>query len=458
MSWGKIYDTTWWGNTGESNGWGNIYPVSGGTSTLLDGLVSRYNFNESSGDLLDQTGSNDGTVVGATQTGTEYSFDGVNDYVTLTGYKGITGTAARSFSFWFKPDTNDVSEYIIAYGSDNGADHGKSFIILKRSTNLMLFTAYGSSLVEGSTTINSGYWYHCVITMEDGDNSDDLKIYVNGSRETETTTGSVAINTLSEIDFTLGKNIQSGQPSSFLDGSMDNLRIYNRAISAAEVTAIYTLEISDILTKELVAGYEMNNDWTDVLGVNNGTANGATFDASSKLGSHAGSFDGTNDYVSLDGLLSDPNELSVACWVNRTGAGGTRIIFSHRNGVNNLIQFTFSSTTDIRLQLRSSGTSLKTYFATVASMSNTWNHVAFTFDRTNDSYKVYLNGSEVASGSDVFTGDFTATKTTIGGTFSPGFSAGFAGLADNLHIWNRALTSDEISHLYNSGSGIEHPF
>jgi len=39
MSWGKIYDTTWWGNTGESNGWGNVYPVSSydaATQALLD--------------------------------------------------------------------------------------------------------------------------------------------------------------------------------------------------------------------------------------------------------------------------------------------------------------------------------------------------------------------------------------------------------------------------------------
>jgi len=75
------------------------------------GLVNHWAFDETSGIIADDTGSadKDGTISDATigQTGKigyAYSFDGSNDTVTMTGYKGITGKASRTISLWVNTD------------------------------------------------------------------------------------------------------------------------------------------------------------------------------------------------------------------------------------------------------------------------------------------------------------------------------------------------------------------
>ena len=229
MSWGKIYDTTWWGNTGESNGWGNIYPVSGGTSTLLDGLVSRYNFNESSGDLLDQTGSNDGTVVGATQTGTEYEFDGVNDYVDL-GDLDISGD--ESISFWVRVDSLGTNPLLT---KRSGSTNRPIYIFVSAADdNIIAFKDDAATRVDSNFGVSTGTWYH-VVTIYDVSTT-TFKMYVNGAL-TDTNT-SVPDPSTNNASLQIGGDTFGG---TYGDVAIDNLRIYNRAISAAEVTEIYNL-------------------------------------------------------------------------------------------------------------------------------------------------------------------------------------------------------------------------
>ena len=89
------------------------------------GLVLHYAFDETSGTTAaDSSGSgNTGTLNGMTgaewttgRIGGALSFDGTNDYVEAIGYKGITGTGARTVALWFKTSNSGVQMPLVDYG------------------------------------------------------------------------------------------------------------------------------------------------------------------------------------------------------------------------------------------------------------------------------------------------------------------------------------------------------
>ena len=89
------------------------------------GLVLHYAFDETSGTTAaDSSGSgNTGTLNGMTgaewttgKIGGALSFDGTNDYVEAIGYKGITGTGARTVALWFKTSNSGVQMPLVDYG------------------------------------------------------------------------------------------------------------------------------------------------------------------------------------------------------------------------------------------------------------------------------------------------------------------------------------------------------
>jgi uncharacterized repeat protein (TIGR01451 family) len=78
---------------------------------------------------------------------------------------------------------------------------------------------------------------------------------------------------------------------------------------------------------------------------------------------------------------------------------------------------------------------------------NTWTHLAGAFD--GSAFRFYINGQLVATSGAGMLGPTTADPLLIGGA---GTCARFAGLIDEVEIYNRALSSSEIQAIYNSGS------
>ncbi len=85
--------------------------------------------------------------------------------------------------------------------------------------------------------------------------------------------------------------------------------------------------------------------------------------------------------------------------------------------------------------------------------ADVWYHVAVTFDPSVDSGKMvlYKDGVEVDSATGVPT-QLSSTKTCIGSFYGGNF---FKGAIDNAMVFNKALSQDEISYLYNNGDGTE---
>lgn len=191
-----------------------------------------YNF------AIDRSGNgNNGTITGATKTigqvGQALSFDGSGDYVEVGDVLDMIGTNGITLSAWVKVNTFKDWGAII----DKLLSEGNYRLITWADGTVELGirnTAGGYESLRTTTTLNAGQWYHLVATFDD---STTGKIYIDGSfNKTKT-------------DFTLVRGdvavpLRIGYASNndvYFDGSIDEVRIYNRVLSAQEILRLYNL-------------------------------------------------------------------------------------------------------------------------------------------------------------------------------------------------------------------------
>jgi hypothetical protein len=165
--------------------------------------------------------------------GNALDFDGLDDYVETAGYKGVTGTTSRTCTAWI--NTSTVNGSILTWGNTSISGGGWDF-------RLQDFGGYPGRLTLG---VKSGYmasrqnladgnWHHVAAVLE-GDGTPsiaDIKLYIDGVEETAVDTVDHPVNTVSFQDVTMGAS------SWDFDGLIDEVRIYDRALSATEIMEI----------------------------------------------------------------------------------------------------------------------------------------------------------------------------------------------------------------------------
>ena len=199
------------------------YPKSGTTWTDLSD-------NGNTGTLVNgptYSSANGGSIV----------FDGVDDYVLVSSNASIPyGSTARTVSIWFYTNTttwaNDVNNLFYYGAGSNGASFGIDFSTYP-SMEVWTYGGVGRDLTF-STTYSQVGWKNITITYN---GSTTILIYENGTF-TQTLTLSSACNTPSS-----GVYIGAINPSiiagGYYDGRIANTQIYNRALSATEVSQNY---------------------------------------------------------------------------------------------------------------------------------------------------------------------------------------------------------------------------
>ncbi|MCD6394235.1 MAG: LamG domain-containing protein, partial [Planctomycetes bacterium] len=163
--------------------------------------------------------------------GNALEFDGVNDYVEITGFSGVLGGQSRTVCAWIR--TNTPGGVIIAWGY---AAAGNRWTMTVDSVGHLLLGVGGGAIV-GSTPVSDGDWHHVAIVLEnDGSpNINEVKLYVDGLPDAPSWNGSDRdINTQAEGDVTIGQYLGA----SFFEGTIDEVRIYDRALTAEEIAAL----------------------------------------------------------------------------------------------------------------------------------------------------------------------------------------------------------------------------
>jgi len=187
---------------------------------------------------------------------------------------------------------------------------------------------------------------------------------------------------------------------------------------------------------------------TDIWGSNDGTINGATTGVTGQY-AEAYSFDGTDDYVSLPDLgLNSGSSFSFSLWVNLDTATVQQRFVGRYDGSDDLLEFGINSNNNFfaflghvgGAQIKPEGSGLSTGSLTMATL---------TYDASGPAATIYVNDTQDASDTTSFT-DFGSTGGPDIGRRSDGF--GYTdGVIDDFRLYDKALTSTEVSNLYSTG-------
>ncbi len=230
-----------------------------------------------------------------------------------TGYK----TIIRNNIIMNVADTalNNRDASINTFVSDNNLfyNNGVNYRNASSTTDIddaPLFATTNSTLHQ---------WHHIVATYSNS--TEVMRIFVDGKEKASREFpgfGAIASNT---HDLFLGgyRGIDY-----WFEGKQDELAVWNRALSVNEINQLYNdgtpVNIQGDMTQGLQAYYKMENNWDDSSGNNaNAVYSAASFSTDALSGTHAGLFDGIDDYVQYPNTLSTTNGITISVWTYRTG-------------------------------------------------------------------------------------------------------------------------------------------
>ncbi|KKU76274.1 MAG: hypothetical protein UY03_C0040G0002 [Parcubacteria group bacterium GW2011_GWA2_47_64] len=215
------------------------------SADITTDLVSHYKLDETSGTTAtDSAGTNNGTLTNSPTWTTgklnnALNFDGTNDYVTIGDifYSDIFTVCA-----WFKSDvmTGSTGKTIVAKRNSSGITAGTNEWSFSIDAGTLQFISWNSG---GGVTHNIGYntaltantWYHgCAVQSGNGNTG---YVYLNGVVDASASQTSAMINSASLIQ--VGVRI-AGSDTRYFDGIIDDIRIYSRALTAADITQLYS--------------------------------------------------------------------------------------------------------------------------------------------------------------------------------------------------------------------------
>jgi hypothetical protein len=289
--------------------------------------------------------------------------------------------------------------------------------------------------------------------------------YYNGQRITATEVNAPSVTCVDESAQRkhIGKSRENFNAG--FDGYLDEVRIYNRLLSSDEINRLYKIGATakfgvannnGSLTDGLVGYWSF--DGKDVAGSDpltaydrSGQGNNATSSGSSvpsrvlgRLG-QALSFDGANDFLAMNSVPPVTGDAAVSFWMYTTANPGTNkaMLYLVNPGSENtdFIVVGIDTGGKISADAADTGNGSNQRVAT-----NTWLHIAVTKTASNVR-QVFVNGVD----------DTSNTSSPFGGPTARGFigsSSGvafFNGVIDDVRIYNRALSADEIKRLYNMG-------
>lgn len=468
---------------------GAHHPYTGHTKDA--NLVSYWQFEHGSnktGIAIDSAGQNNGTINGATFTdqgaiGSAYEFDGVNDYI-ISGDTPFDIAGNITVTAWVYARPQDSSYNGIVSKTQDNTNGWEIRTAGYTATTTALNPRINGDLCSNGGTVNNNQWYHLALTYD----GITARFYMNGISVSTNACG-VTMNT-NNMNLTIGKLAYANL---FFNGSIDQVMVYNRSLTASEIHEMYldgrinsssTVSTDQDLGASAVNQTDVNNDaiknifnWygnaTSFTALNmpfeggsnatqtrdyspydnNGTVYGAVWAATGGVdGRGAYTFDGKQYInISTSKYLNPTGEITVTAWIKANRwqanywegtiagkddwASGTHG-YNLRAGQDGMLSFVIGNGTDWQDSIT----------ATPIMQNNTWYHVAGTFNKTSS--KIYINGEEKHA--------TNFSSTTINGS-SLNLEIGmdpyardrvFNGTIDEVHIFNRSLTQEQIHALY----------
>lgn len=216
------------------------------------------------------------------------------------------------------------------------------------------------------------------------------------------------------------------------------------------------------LLNGLVAGWLMNEtsngsvqvDRVDVLGVATLTDNNTTAsNAGGKNGAASDHVFANDEYFSVTTQTPLNGDRTVSLWVYPTNIAAQRPLASGGDTYRD-------SSPHWLISMRQTGTNVFSVYhgggyrtgTTAQAALNTWYHVVYTYKHSTTNVGLWINGVREV---DVNAADSNAGANNYIGA---GYNTAMGGRLDDVYIWNRVLTDDEIAEVYASGASNPYPF
>ena len=476
------------------------------TGVSASNLKGAWMLNEGAGSTVyDGSGEeNNGTITGATFVTRENAiaqtalvranelavFDGTDDDVHLTSTISL-GTGAESISFWvYTTNITNTPSYIIGRH-----DSVTAFIALRKTATSYVRLGSGAQLTGNDAGFGDG-WNHVLITRTD---DPLIKFYVNGSERTmsggadgdgsEQATGGSNQSGRAEGGTTFNSFGSGGSNSNanFGNGIITEIAFFDEDKSSSASTYYNSGTPYDMTNESGLQHYYRNNGsalWQDLKGSNHASAvNGSPSvvlftegvtsgkdSAGLAISDETAVSNGVRFYG--DGYISTPDspalqvgsaDFTIDAWIKpNLGVGDSLKQIVHMRGIsspNTGVDFHFDDSSNRLRTVFDDGDEALEFLGTTNSITGVWQHVALVVDRTAGEAKHYINGVQSGSTKDIsalessFTTD-PSDDLKIGAKLLSGtLYQKYEGLIDEVRLYTKALSADELLKNYNHGKG-----
>lgn len=373
-----------------------------------------------------------------------------SSHVAVPDSPSLDLTGSFTLECWVNPDSSvhPFSQMIIQKRTPATSSTGYALYLQQGTVNITINNNIG---LIGKTVIQNNKWTHIAgrFILSTG----TFSVYINGVLDTSVVKpGNVPSVNNDSVIFGIGRGIGGA-----FSGKLDNIRIWNRALTASEIFMYYktTLGVNTGIYNGLVLSlpFQKEESTSPVFSVkdfsgagNNGFARSLTsFDMSDQLSeivtyNESAEFDGNNDYLSAlsNTALSPVQAVTLEAWIYPRSISNSIII--HKGTDNGAV-------TNFRLGIenRKLYAGIKQDFNFISNDTidiNKWSHVAFSYSGITGRYSFYLNGKMIIeSTNNIGLISSSSDSLYIGGSVSlPDFN----GYIDEVRITEDEKTNSEI--------------
>ena len=369
----------------------------------------------------------------------------------------LSQTGNVTLSAWIKPESVTASTLFDIVGKWDGSN--ESYLMAQFGDEIRLYVDSSSNYVTtNSADLSTATWYH-ITGVYDTVNA-TAKIYVNGSLQATTTTGTIPSSIGDDGGrFQIGAEDSTTTAANFYDGIIDDIRLYKKAFSSNEALQLYTFAPSPVAYWKLDDGSGTTTNDSSTNGNVSSAFTGNTTWAIGKYGS-ALNFDGTNDVARVvettsTDLGASTHSYTVSAWIKTTTNFSVAPNIVAKNGGSSAFPYgLYLDTSENGCFTFSDGTNTPTACGSTALNDGNWHYLTGIRDVIADKLYMYVDGVLITSSTDSTTAT-TANNDDVafGNAGSSYVAADFNGDIDDIKIYNYTRTSSQITEDMNA----EHP-
>ena len=421
-------------------------------------LVGSWNFEEGEG-LIAQDSSingNDG-VLCAGRFENALRFDGINDYVEVSDHASLR-LQELSVEAWIRLDSDHGMVTILEKPVNSEAE---SYSLQVNAANQVVFTVRNkveNKFASWQTTssdfspIQNDVWVHVAATYRNQFGAaEDGRIFIHNYEDPSVTFSSNSYDSSFSIEYSsepLLIGIGHGQHNAFA-GIIDEVRISNVDRNIVEPQFFFSRYIQTPLDAYTAGLWHFDEGSGDTVHEETDIDNFGTIQGASWLSGptwvdgpfgKALQFDGVDDHIVVPDSpsLHVTGQLTIELWAYAYTFQGIPVVINKQYGESYYLQFVGES-----VEFGFGGIFFSTSPLPVIH-TGSWFHIAGTINEETDTITIYVNGNVVKTATDMTVPISVSVRPLVIGGSGGGNEWHFNGILDEIQIWNRALSANEI--------------